>query len=124
MASATVSAGALEAVDANHATARLGHAAMTFIKVDLPAPFSPTRPITSPADTAQGSRGQRDHAGIDLADVDEFEEGIGHGRNSRKKLRRRSGTDHAGKREPARSCASARFSREGLTCPSSASCWP
>jgi hypothetical protein len=29
---------------------------MTFIKVDLPAPFSPTRPITSPGDTAKLTR--------------------------------------------------------------------
>ena len=45
----------------------------TLIKVDLPAPFSPIRPMTSPGDTARLTLVERDHAGIGLADVDEFE---------------------------------------------------
>ena len=40
-----------------------------FISVDLPAPFSPTRPITSPGCDGQAHVVERDDAGIGLADV-------------------------------------------------------
>ena len=49
-----------------------------FISVDLPAPFSPTRPITSPRRDAQADAVERDDAGIGLADADELEKRLGH----------------------------------------------
>ena len=49
-----------------------------FISVDLPAPFSPMRPSTSPRRTARSTRSSATTPGIGLADADEFEPGIGH----------------------------------------------
>ena len=87
---------ALDAVDADHAAGRRGDAAENFIRVDLPAPFSPIRPITSPRRDRQRHAVERDHAGIGLADVEEFEEGRASG-----PMRRHVGGQKSDRRRPA-----------------------
>ena len=79
-----------------------------FIRVDLPAPFSPTRPITSPGATARLDVVERHDAGIGLADADRAR-GTARSSAAIAESRRRRGEyaaeSHGEPAKPASSCA-------------------